>query len=143
MLTAVRGAEADEVAMQAAMEARPDGFAAVEGAPEITTVAEEADRLGNARLMRRFKNVVMAYIIGRVLSVFLPAFGTDDPTSTTAAAVIAGTVLWYLMRYLLMLALAWVFRIREQDTMYLPIGADEETATQLDTHVRLPLQRGA
>lgn len=130
------GAEADEDAMQAAMEARPDGFAAVDGEPEITTVAEEADRLGNARLMRRFKHVVMAYIIGRVLSVFLPAFGTDDPTSKTAAAVIAGTILWYLMRFLLMLALAWVFRIREQDTMYLPIGADEENATQLDTHVR-------
>jgi hypothetical protein len=117
----------------------PDGFAALPPQEQVTTVAEEADRLGNANLMRRFKFVVTAYIAGRVLTLFLPVFVTSGDENASEAkemrATNWATVLFNILRYVLMGVLAWVFRVREQDTMYLPVGGDEHHTAHLDTAV--------
>jgi hypothetical protein len=105
----------------------------------VTTVAEEADRLGNARLMRRFKFLVTAYIAGQILTMFLPIFATSgDSNASEAKEQIAtnwATVLFNALRYIIVAVLAWVFRVREQDTMYLPVGTDEHNTAHLDTAV--------
>jgi hypothetical protein len=106
-----------------------DGFQVVQ--EEVTTVAEEVERMSRASLMRNFKIAVTVYMFAFVLAFFIPVFGNDSN------AGLIMTLLWNTILLLFLWALFWVFRPMEKDNPYLFVGEDETQNVHLDTRVRL------
>lgn len=107
-----------------------DGFQAVQ--PEVTTVAEEVDRMSKADLMRKFKIAVTIYMFAFVAAFFIPVY--DSTGNNTNAALII-VILWNSILLGLLLCLAWVFRPHEEENPYLFVGEDEAANVHLDTRV--------
>lgn len=111
---------------------RPDGYVAA-AEPGITTIGEEAERVTAARLMRRFKLFVTGFVVGFALIIFLPAFANVS----SSVAVNLSLVCWNNLLLFLCLALAWTFRISENEHVYLQLGADGADVGALDTQIEM------
>lgn len=99
-----------------------DAFTIAPAPVTVTTISEEAERVTAARLLRRFKLAVTAFILGFTVIIFLPAFTSASGSTITDISL----VLWNGLLLMLCMALAWTFRIKEVENVYLQLGDEAE-----------------